>query len=88
MLLYEFFPKDNFIKYVNDKRENKTKIRNKKSNREKDLENALHLYYPNEDFNRNKKKLNENKMETEDIDAIKRCGYAPISKTKQEPFID
>ena len=77
MLIFEFFPSEEFIQVVQESRENKTKIRRKKSNRERDLENILLMYYKHEDF---KKKVEiKEKVKTNETSAMKRCGFASIS---------
>ena len=79
ILFMEFKPKEDFFRLVENKREEKTKPRKKKTNREINLENVLNIYYNTDEF-----KTNDPNVLTENLKAIKyeknhnTCGYRII----------
>lgn len=74
ILLYEFDLCEDFVKNTLLERENKMKVRKKKTKRDSYLENMLYFYYPAKDFC---EKNEIEKGETEE-DSLKRCGFKEL----------
>lgn len=88
MNLYEFIFEEIFVNKVSKFREKKTFITKRKSERERNLEKLLNVYYSNEDFcQKNIDKQNKAKSGDDigseiiifqDSDPMKRCGFRTI----------
>ncbi len=81
IIVMELKLKENFIKLLESKREEKTKYKKKKTNREIDLENLLNFYYNNDEFKKNPSNfLDENLKAIKNEEKYNICGYRIINK--------